>query len=100
MKKKKFINIFLSSIHKDAGKTTVSLGLYHAFFNKKIKTAFTKPVGQQVVNVGDFNIDKDSYLMSEVFRCSKNYRAMSPVTIGRGFTEKYISNPHKTTLAE
>jgi len=98
MKKKKFINVFLSSIHKDAGKTTTSLGLFHAFAKKKIKTAFIKPVGQQVVNVGEYNIDKDSYLMGEVYKCNKNYRAMSPVTIGRGYTEKYIFKPFKEKL--
>ncbi len=99
MKKEKRIkNIFLSSIHKDAGKTTVSLGLYQAFKEKNLKAAFMKPVGQEVVNVGEYNIDKDSYLMAEVFKCGKKYREMSPVTIGRGFTEQYIFNPRKEKL--
>jgi len=98
MKKDPIINIFLSSIHKDAGKTTTSIGLFHAFQKKNLKTVFIKPVGQEVVNVGDYNIDKDSYLMSEVYNCSKNYRAMSPVTIGKGYTEKYIARPHKEKL--
>jgi len=98
MKKKSFKNIFLSSIHQDAGKTTVSLGLYKALRNKKIKTAFMKPVGQKYVNVGDLNIDKDSYLMAEVFHCCRKYKEMSPVTIGRGYTEKYIMKPQKDSL--
>ncbi|MBF0385692.1 MAG: AAA family ATPase [Candidatus Omnitrophica bacterium] len=96
--KKTFKNIFLSSIHKDAGKTTLSLGLYKAFKDRKIKTAFMKPVGQEVVNVGEYNIDKDSYLMAEVYKCGKRYREMSPVTIGKGFTEKYIFHPEEAKL--
>ena len=56
-----FKNIFLSSIHQNAGKTTVSIGLYQAFKDLNLKTAFMKPIGQQFVNVGDLNIDKDSY---------------------------------------
>ena len=96
--KKQFHNIFLSSIYQNAGKTTVSLGLYQAFKEKKIRTAFMKPIGQQVVNVGDSNIDKDSYLIGEVFHCAKKCKEMSPVTVGRGFTEKYIFNPQKNLL--
>lgn len=93
-------NIFLSSIHQDAGKTTVSIGLYQAFRERKLKTAFMKPVGQQYVSVGDLNIDKDSYLIGEVFHCNKKLKEMSPVTIGKGYTEKYIFNPHRDQLKD
>lgn len=95
MKKGGFKNIFLSSIRQDAGKTTVSLGLYKVFKEKKLKTAFMKPVGQKIVSIGNSIVDKDSYLMGEVFHCGQKYKEMSPVTIARGYTEKYISNPQK-----
>lgn len=95
MKRKKLKNIFISSIHQNAGKTTVSLGLYQAFKQKKIKTTFMKPIGQQFVNVGDLSVDKDSYLIGEVFKMGKRLKEMSPVTIGRGYTEKYIFKPNK-----
>jgi len=98
VKTKKLKNIFLSSIYQDAGKTTISLGLYKAFKDRKLRTAFMKPVGQRYVNVGEHNVDKDSYLMGEVYHCGKDYKAMSPVTVGRGFTEKYIFNPQKDKL--
>jgi hypothetical protein len=98
MRKKKIKNVFLSSIHQNAGKTTISLGLYKSFRDQRLKTAFLKPVGQEVVNIGDLNIDKDSYLIGEVFHTGKNLKEMSPVTIGRGYTEKYILDPHKEKL--
>lgn len=98
MKQKKIKKIFLSSIHQNAGKTTMSLGLYRALKEKRLKTTFMKPIGQQVVNVGELDIDKDTYLMAEVFRCGGKYKEMSPITIGRGYTEKYIFNPHKDRL--
>lgn len=98
MKTKNVKNIFLSSIYQDAGKTTVSLGLYKVFQEAGLKVAFIKPVGQRYVNVGDMHIDKDSYLIGEVYRCAKEFKYMSPVTIGRGFTEKYIMNPQKDSL--
>ena len=98
--KKNLKNIFISSIYQNAGKTTVSLGLYKVLREKKIRTAFMKPIGQQFVHVGDLNIDKDSYLIGEVFHTVKKFKEMSPVTIGRGYTEEYILNPHKERLKD
>jgi len=95
MKNKRFINIFLSSIHQHAGKTTVSLGLYSSFREKKIKTTFIKPIGQQLVNYRGLSVDKDSYLVGEVFKMRQGLKKMSPVTIGRGFTSRYIFNPNR-----
>lgn len=100
MEKPKLKNIFLSSIYQNAGKTSISLGLYRILKERKIKTAFMKPIGQQLVHVGDWNIDKDSYLIGEVFHTTKKFQEMSPVTIGRGYTEKYIFEPHKDRLQE
>ena len=96
--KKSFKNIFLSSIHQNAGKTTISLGLYKALRDRGLKTTFLKPVGQQVVKLGEKSIDKDSYLIGKVFHLEKKLKEMSPITIGRGYTEEYIFNPHKDRL--
>jgi len=98
MSRKQISKIFLSSIHENAGKTTVSLGLYYALKKRKYKTAFMKPVGQEVVSVGGRKIDKDSYLIGKVFQHGRNLKDMSPITIGRGFTQKYIFNPQKNKL--
>ena len=98
MKAKKIKNLFLSSIHQNAGKTTMALGLYKVFKERKLKTAFMKPVGQQFVHVGEHDIDKDSYLIGEIYRFRKNIKNMSPITIGRGFTEKYVFEPRNDDL--
>ncbi len=91
-------NIFISSIYQNAGKTTVSLGLYKIFQERGLKPAFLKPVGQQTVTVGHTDVDKDSYLMGEVYRCRNKLKDMSPVTIGHGYTEQYIFNPQQDVL--
>ncbi len=91
-------NIYISSIHQNAGKTTVALGLYKIFQERKLKTAFLKPIGQQTYLVNHQNIDKDSYLIGEVYHCRKRLKEMSPVTIGHGFTEKYVFHPIQNTL--
>ena len=91
-------NIFLSSIYQNAGKTSISLGLYKILQERKVKTAFMKPIGQQYVHVGEFDIDKDSYLIGALYHFRKRIKDMSPITIGRGFTEKYIFNPQSDEL--
>ncbi len=93
-------NVFLSAIHQNAGKTTIALGLYKIFQEKKLKAAFMKPVGQKVVTVKDQQVDKDSYLIGEVYRCGRRFKEMSPITLERGFTERYIFHPAKDLLRQ
>ncbi len=100
MNDKPLFNIFLSSIHQNAGKTTISLGLFKALKDRKQQISFMKPVGQQVVPVGKHSIDKDSYLIGEVFQCRRRFKDMSPVTIGKGDTQKYILNPDKEKIRD
>ena len=83
-------NVFISAIHQNAGKTTVALGLYKVFKDRGLKAMFMKPVGQESVTMDQSPIDKDSYLIGEVYRCRRRLKDMSPVTIPRGYTEKYI----------
>jgi len=91
-------NVYISSIYQNAGKTTVALGLYKLFVERKLSTAFLKPVGQQTVPIGKVNIDKDSYLIGEVYHCRRKLKEMSPVTIPPGYTQKYIFNPNPDEL--
>src|SRR6202789_2624971 len=93
-------NIFISAIHQNAGKTTISLGLFKTFQERKFKTAFMKPVGQETVTYQENSIDKDTYLIGEVYHCKKHIKDMSPITVGRGYTEKYILEPQKQMLQE
>jgi len=40
--------LYITGTQKDVGKTTLSLGLVHAFRRKGLNAAYTKPLGQQV----------------------------------------------------
>jgi len=91
-------NVFLSAINQNAGKTTIALGLYQLLKERGLNVAFMKPVGQQYVTVNRLNVDKDSYLIGEVYHCWKKFKEMSPITVGRGFTEEYIFHPRKDFL--
>ncbi|MBF0511197.1 MAG: AAA family ATPase [Candidatus Omnitrophica bacterium] len=101
MKKKKPLkNIFISAIHQNAGKTMISLGLFKIFQERQMKTAFMKPVGQETVTYDHGAIDKDTYLIGEVYRCQKHMKDMSPITVGHGYTEQYILKPRKKELQD
>ena len=101
MKKIKHLkNIFISAIHQNAGKTTLALGLFKNFQERKIKTAFMKPVGQETITYEKNPIDKDTYLIGEVYHCKKHIKDMSPITVGHGYTEKYILKPQKQQLRD
>jgi len=93
-------NIYISSIYQNAGKTTVTLGLYNSFLERNLKTAFMKPVGQQTVAVRGQDVDKDSYLIGTVYHCRAKLKDMSPVTVGKGYTEKYIFHPERESLCQ
>lgn len=97
---KKIKNVFLSAIHQNAGKTAIALGLYKIFREKNMRAAFMKPVGQKVVTVKDKYVDKDSYLIGEVYHCWQRFKQMSPITLERGFTERYIFHPQKELLRQ
>ena len=53
---KKIKKIFISAIHQNAGKTTISIGLYKTFKERKLRTAFMKPVGQEFVMAEDLAV--------------------------------------------
>ncbi|MFA5059375.1 MAG: AAA family ATPase [Candidatus Omnitrophota bacterium] len=97
---KRIKNVFLSAINQNAGKTTISLGLYKILKDKGFKAAFMKPVGQKYVVVNHQQVDKDSYLIGEIYHCWQKFKEMSPVTVGKGFTEKYIFHPRKDVLRQ
>lgn len=90
-------SVYVSSIYQNAGKTTVSLGLFKLFKEQGLNPTFIKPVGQQTVKAGELDVDKDSFLIASVYKF-KNVKDMSPVTIGRGYTEKYILSANKEDL--
>lgn len=91
-------NVYLSAIYQNAGKTTIALGLYKIFKERQLKAAFIKPIGQRYVTIDHKTVDKDSYLIGEVYHCWRKFKEMSPITVGRGFTEKYIFQPKKEFL--
>ncbi len=90
--------IFIAATKQNDGKTTISLGLICNFKDKFKQVAFIKPIGQRYLEEEGLKIDEDSLLIEEVCGTSCGLKDMSPIAVERGFTEKYISRPHKDTI--
>src|SRR3989338_1397883 len=82
--------IFIAATQQNDGKTTVSLGLIQAFRDRFKGIGFIKPVGQRYVFEHGHKVDEDSVLIEKVCGMKCSLKDMSPVAIGKGFTEKYI----------
>jgi len=87
-------NLFVAATAQSDGKTTTSIGLFNVFREKKFNVGFIKPIGQRYISVDNEQIDKDSYLIEQIFQSKYNIKDMSPIAIPSGYTTKYIENRH------
>ncbi|MBU3911122.1 MAG: AAA family ATPase [Candidatus Omnitrophica bacterium] len=98
-KKIKHGKVFIAATRQNDGKTTVSLGLIHAFKKRYRRVGFIKPVGQRYVIEHGYKVDEDSILIEKVCGIRSHLKDMSPVAIERGFTERYIKSGNPEKLA-
>jgi BioD-like phosphotransacetylase family protein len=89
------VPIFVAATGRDAGKTTVSLGLLHFFRKHGLKAGFIKPVGQRYQVIDGVKVDEDSVLIKDIFALEVPLAAMSPVAVPRGFTTEYVHHRDK-----
>ncbi len=92
--------IFISATGQNDGKTVVSLGLIYAFKERFERVGFIKPVGQRYIIEQGEQIDEDSVLIDKLCATGAKIKDTSPITIDRGFTQKYILRGNKKRLVE
>lgn len=83
-------NIYIAATGQSDGKTTLSIGLYNYFNHIGKNVGFIKPVGQRYVLLDDVQIDKDSYLIDNIYQSDIDIKLTSPIAIPHGYTEDYI----------
>lgn len=82
--------LFVAATRQNDGKSTICLGLLQILREKYSEVGFMKPVGQHYVEVEGYKVDEDVVLMRDVCKISDNLKDMNPITVEKGFTEKYI----------
>ncbi len=89
----KLNNIYVAASSQHVGKTTTTLGLIYALKNLGINVGYSKPVGQQFLDIGNLKVDKDILLFSDLIDFEIVAELHSPVILGKGATELYLDNP-------
>jgi dethiobiotin synthetase len=89
----KFKNIYVAATSQHVGKTTSTLGIVSAFIKKMVNIGYSKPVGQQFLDIGNLKVDKDIILFSDLLGFEMVPEWHSPVILGKGATELFLDNP-------
>ncbi len=92
------MRVYVAATRQNDGKTITALGLLSTMGDHFKSVGYIKPVGQQVTLIDGYNVDKDAFLMVEVFHIEQQPKDLSPIAIPRGFTEDYILRGNPDTL--
>jgi len=82
--------LFVAATRQNDGKSTICLGLLQVLRERYHRVGFMKPVGQHYVEQEGYKVDEDVVLMRDVCGMKNNLKDMNPITVERGFTERYI----------
>ncbi|MCK4422301.1 AAA family ATPase [candidate division WOR-3 bacterium] len=83
--------IFIAATGRDAGKTSISLGLIKSLLDKGHRVGYIKPIAQRYIKVEDYAVAEDVLLIKGIFNLKGNLTDMSPYIVEKGFTSKYIT---------
>ena len=92
--------IYVAATSQHVGKTTSTLGLVHALRKKDINVGYCKPVGQQFLDLENYQVDKDAFLFSGVMDFELVSDIHSPVILGKGATVNYLDDPSQQKYPE
>ena len=89
--------IYVAGSGKDAGKTTLCLGLAGAF-NARVEggVSFFKPLGQKITVVDGESVGQDAWFISRALGLSIPLGESTPLLASRGAAERYVrtGEPH------
>ena len=91
-------NIYVAATGQHVGKTTSTLGLAAVLQKSGYRVGYSKPVGQQALEVDNLKVDKDALLFSDLLDFAIDPVLHSPVILDRGATAKFMDNPHEFQL--
>jgi len=93
------MKIYVAATRQNDGKTTICLGLIAALQKRVRNVGYIKPVGQRYIEINEHKVDEDALLIKEVYELKGSVTDMSPVAVPSGFTEAYIKNPDRESIA-
>ncbi|MEN8154479.1 MAG: AAA family ATPase [Acidobacteriota bacterium] len=91
--------LYIAGSGKDAGKTTISLGLVSNFIEQfPGKVAFMKPLGQKSTIVDGSTVSQDSHLLENALGLDMAIRYSAPFSTSSGAAEKFITTGEPADL--
>jgi hypothetical protein len=82
--------VFIAATGRNAGKTSVSLGLISFLVSEGHKVGYMKPLAQRHVRSGPRTVAEDALLMKKVFGLGGNLDDMGPFIMEKNQTARYI----------
>ncbi len=93
-------NIYVAATGQHVGKTTSTLGLAAVLKQQGYQVGYSKPVGQQAMEVEGLKVDKDALLFSDLLNFDIHPVLHSPVILDRGATARFMDDPEAFQLNE
>ncbi len=90
---KKSIYVAASSQH--VGKTTSTLGIVSGLQQAGLKVGYSKPVGQNHLQINGAKVDKDAVLFADLLNFEIVPAIHSPVILASGATKTILNDPNK-----
>lgn len=87
--------LYVAATSQHVGKTTSTLGLIHALKDLGVNVGYSKPVGQEFIEVGLNRADKDALLFADSMGFELVPELHSPVILGKGATTAFLDNPNQ-----
>jgi dethiobiotin synthase len=88
--------VFIAATGRNAGKTSVSLGLISFLVTRGYRVGYMKPIAQRHVRHGSKAVAEDALLMRKVFGLGGDLENMGPFIVEKNQTAKYIRGKVKS----
>lgn len=92
--------IYIVGTHRDVGKTTMSIGLAHAFGRHGLDVGYLKPLGQRVKGLGGHVIHDDANLVSACLGRPDITQQDMAIPLPSGVVEREIKDLHSDELLQ
>ena len=90
--------LYIVGTQRDVGKTTLALGLLHAFRQRGMKVAYTKPLGQRITTENGHVLHDDARVVAHFLELGDENGVEMAIPLPAGRVEKEIKDLHTDLL--
>ena len=83
-------SLYIVGTKRDVGKTTMSLGLLHAFRKRGLRAGYMKPLGQRIVPLDGLMLHEDSRVVASLIGAGNVEQMDMAVPLTRGKVEQQV----------